>query len=401
MDPARPPPYDRAMTEADERIFPLDVVRGAAIIGVILMNVTAIALPRAGAIFPHLGKGSLVDGLIWLAEFVAVDGKARALLAMLFGASTLLVIDRAEMDGRDGMATQRRRLLWLLPVGLAHYMTLWSGDILMLLAVGGLITLRFVAAEPLDLLKAAVLCFAAQLLIVMLFAVLTYAGPSAAHYQELLQREMVLDIGLHREGYGALVMDRALNLPHNLATLALHALPETLGFMMLGMAMAKGGFFTGQWSAEQYRRTARHACLVGLLPLLALGAWAMTTSDSRTVDMIGYAAAFPFRIPLAIGYAAALVALAGRREGTWIVQRVAGVGRTALSNYLLCTLVMTTIAYGYGLGLYAHLDRAALLAMAGLLILLMLLWPTPWLARMRRGPAERLWHGLQGIGART
>lgn len=399
MDRTAPPPYERAMTEADERILPLDMVRGAAILGVVLMNVSAIALPRATHIFPFLPGGGLADGLIWLAGFVVVDGKARALLAMLFGASTLLVIDRAEMDGRDGIVAQRRRLLWLLPLGFAHYALLWSGDILMLLAVAGLITLRFVAGEPLDLVKAAFLCFALQLLIFVMFAVLTYIGPSAADYQGFLQREMVLDLGLHRDGYGALLVQRILDFPHAAGMQALHALPETLGFMMLGMAMAKGGFFAGQWSTEQYWRSARHACLVSLLPLLALGIWAMQSKDPRTVDMIGYAAAFPFRIPLAIGYAALLVGWSGARSDAWIVRRIAGVGRTALSNYLLCSLVMTTIAYGYGLGLYAHLGRVPLLAIAAALILVMLLWPPLWLARFGRGPAERLWHGLQRIGA--
>ncbi|HEX7873606.1 MAG TPA: DUF418 domain-containing protein [Sphingobium sp.] len=386
------------MTEAEDRILPLDIVRGTAIIGVVLMNVAAIALPRALAISPSLAGGGWADALTWLAQYVFVDGKARALLAMLFGASTLLVIDRAEMDGRDGVAAQRRRLLWLLPLGLAHYALLWSGDILVLLAVGGLISLRFAAGEPLDLVKAAFLFFGAQLLIVLLFGTLTFVGTTPASYQELLQREMVLDIGLHRDGYGALLLQRIMDLPHATAMMALHALPETMGFMMLGMAMAKGGFFTGQWAAEQYARTARHALIVGLLPLLALGLWAITTSDPRTVDVIGYAAAFPFRIPLAIGYAALLVMLAERCGSARIVAQVAAVGRTALSNYLLCTLVMTTMAYGYGFGLYAHLDRVSLLAIAAALICVMLLWPPLWLARSGRGPAERLWHALQQVG---
>ncbi|MET0365045.1 MAG: DUF418 domain-containing protein [Sphingobium sp.] len=386
------------MIEAEDRIIPLDVVRGAAIIGVVLMNVTAIALPRALAISPSLAGGGWAETLTWLVQYILVDGKARALLAMLFGASTLLVIDRAEMDGRDGVAAQRSRLLWLLPLGLAHYVLLWSGDILMLLAVGGLISLRFAAGEPLDLVKAAFLFFGAQLLIVILFGTLTYVGMTPASYQDLLQREMVLDIGLHREGYGTLLLQRVMDLPHAAAMLALHALPETLGFMMLGMAMAKGGFFTGQWTPEQYVRSARHALIVGRLPLLALGLWAITTSDPRTIDVIGYAAAFPFRIPLAIGYAALLVTLAERRGAARIVAQVASVGRTALSNYLLCTLVMTTLAYGYGFGLYAHLGRVSLLAIAAGLILVMLLWPSLWLARFGRGPAERLWHALQRIG---
>jgi uncharacterized protein len=329
-----------------------------------------------------------------------VDGKARALLAMLFGASTLLVIDRAEMDGRDGVAAQRRRLLWLLPIGFAHYALLWSGDILILLAVGGLVVLRFAGHEPLDLVKGAFLCFAAQLLIMIAFAVLTYWGTSADAYHGLLQREMVLEIGIHRDGYGAIAMQRIMDFPFAMAMIAVHALPETLGFMLLGMAMAKGGFFFSQWTPEQYRRTARHAYLVGVPPMLALGLWAMASHDPRTVEMIGYAAAFPFRIPLTIAHAALLMLAAQLLADAWMIRSLAAVGRLALTNYLLCSLAMTSLAYGYGAGLYAHLDRMVLLCIAALLAGLMMLWSPLWLARCGRGPVERLWHRLQHIGIR-
>jgi uncharacterized protein len=393
-----------ALTETD-RIFPLDVLRGAAIIGVVLMNVAAITLPRALNITPSLDGGTLSGGkglgdvLVWLTGFILVDGKARAMLAMLFGASTLLVVDRAEMDGRDGVLAQRRRLLWLLPIGVAHYVLIWSGDILMLLAIGGLTALRFAGHEPLDLVKGAFLCFAAQFLIIIGFAALTYWHATPDSYHALLQREMVLDIGVHRETYGAILMQRVMDFPSAISLLAVHALPETLGFMMLGMAMAKGGFFFGQWTPEQYRRTARHAYLVGIIPLLALGLWAMTSSDPRTVDMIGYAASFPFRIPITIGHAALLVAVAESISRVRMAP-LAAVGRLALTNYLLCSLIVTSLAYGYGAGLYAHLGRVALLGLAGGVIVLMLLWSPFWLTRFGRGPAERLWNGLQRIGVR-
>lgn len=388
------------MTDVDDRIAPLDIARGAAIIGVVLMNVAAIALPQAVNIAPDAGRGSLADSLVWLLQFLFVDGKARALLAMLFGASTLLVIDRAEMDGRDGVKAQRRRLLWLLPIGLAHYILLWSGDILMLLAIGGLIALRFTGNEPLDLVKAAFLFFAAQLLIVIAFAAMAYWSTSPDSYHALLQREMVLDIGLYRDGYGAISMQRIAEFPQSAGILALHALPETLGFMMLGMAMAKGGFFFGQWTPDQYRRSARHAYLVGLPPLLALGLWAIGTDDPRTADMIGYAAAFPFRIPVTIGHAALLVFAA---DGASRIRlgALAAVGRLALTNYLLCSLVMTSLAYGYGAGLYAHVGRVGLLGMAFALILLMLLLSPVVLARFGQGPAERIWRRLQQIGTKA
>src|SRR5690606_24984970 len=92
-------------------------------------------------------------------------GKMRALFAILFGASMLLVMESAEMDGRDGLRAHRRRMLWLLPIGLAHYMLLWSGDILLLLAVCGLIATRFVGFETLNLIKLALVLLLVQWLV--------------------------------------------------------------------------------------------------------------------------------------------------------------------------------------------------------------------------------------------
>ncbi|MET0239825.1 MAG: DUF418 domain-containing protein [Sphingobium sp.] len=387
------------MIEADDRIFPLDVLRGAAILGVVVMNVAAIALPFPASVSPWGGQNGLGDALVWLVEFILVDGKARGLLAMLFGASALLVIDRAEMDGRDGLAAQRRRLYWLLPIGLAHHLLFWSGDILLLLAIAGLISLRFVGHEPLDLVKAAFLFFGVQLLIVGVTAAMIYVGASAPAYAELLHREVVHDMAVHRGGYGEQLLWRIMEFPKALGLLAFYALPETLGFMALGMAMAKGGFFMGQWSAEQYRQTAQRAYLVGIPPMLALGLWAMLSGDARTADVVAFGASFPLRIPLTIGHAALLVMVAGGTSS--LTRHVAAVGRMALSNYLLATLILTSLAYGYGLDLYASLDRAALLVVAVVLGAGMIFWSPPWLARFGRGPAERLWHRLQRIGARA
>jgi len=96
-----------------------------------------------------------------------------------------------------------------------------------------------------------------------------------------------------------------------------------------------------------------------------------------------------------------LVLLSESGARTWIVRAMAAAGRLAMTNYLLCSLIMTSLAYGYGAGLYAHPGRAVLLGIALALIAAMLIWSPLWLARLGRGPAERLWHRLQRIGARA
>lgn len=382
------------MTADNDRLFPMDLLRGAAIIGMVLMNAAAVLLPYTLGVDPGGKSGAMTEKLLWLGQFVLLDGKMRALLAMLFGASTLLVIDRAEMDGRDGLATQRRRLLWLLPIGVLHFLLIWDGDILMLLAVAGLIALRLVAAEPVDLLKWALASFALQIIITGLSAAVPFLSANMGDHDALLQRLLVQDIAAHRADYWSILAHRAAHAPADLERLILHALPESLGFVLIGMAMAKGGFFTGQWLPASYRATAIRAYLVGLVPTMWLGIWAMSISDSRVVEAIQFAGALPFRIPAAIGHAALLMWIASSLSSRGFAGRVAAVGRMALSNYLLSALILTTLAYGYGAGLYGRVGRMEGLAAGLATAAFALLWSPLWLGRVGQGPAERLWRSL-------
>ncbi|HTH28305.1 MAG TPA: DUF418 domain-containing protein [Sphingobium sp.] len=389
------------MTEPDERLLPMDVVRGAAVLGMAVLIGSAIALPSTIQRIPDAAGDGVAGAMVWLASFALLDGKIVGLFAMLFGASTLLVIDRAEMEGGDGFAAQRRRLLWLMPIGAAHYLLVWPGAWLMLLALAGWIALRFAGREPLDLLKWALAFFALQLLISAVMAALAISTRSPEAYSALLEKELLHELVLHRGGYVPLALARLAEAPAHLAASMVRSLFGMLGFMLLGMAMAMGGFFTGQWSREQYARTARHAYLVGLLPVLLLGAWALLSGDPRIAGEVTGVVAFPFAIPIAIGHAALLMLAAMRGGTSQLVKRVAAVGRTALSNYLLCTILLATLAYGFGLGLYGRLDRMSLLGIAIGLSALMLLWSPHWLRLFGAGPGERLWHALRRIGRRA
>jgi uncharacterized protein len=103
---------------------------------------------------------------------------------------------------------------------------------------------------------------------------------------------------------------------------------------------------------------------------------------------------YPFRLLMIIGYAAALILLirAFAKRG-WIT-RVAAAGRAAFSNYLGTSIVMTTIFYGYGLGLYDEVGRAQLWLFVVGAWIVMLLWSKPWLDRFHYGPFEWLWRSL-------
>ncbi|PZU58418.1 MAG: hypothetical protein DI547_10210 [Sphingobium sp.] len=396
-----------------DRILSLDALRGFAVMGILLMNITAFALPDSAYFNPRAWGGTgPADLLAWTAAFVLVDGKMRGLFSLLFGASMLLIIDRAEMSGRDGRRVHLVRSAWLFLIGLAHYLLLWWGDILMLYAIIGCIALLFVGHDPMGLVKWAFGCFAAHFLLMLMIVASLHGMRHAAMqpdagadvitaFRETLATlgepgtpQIAHSLATYRAGFGTVIGHHAATLMDHLHLLLYFGL-DTLGFMLLGMAMLKGGFLTGGWDADQYRRTARHCLVIGLVPMILIAAWLLWQGfpTLATFDAV-MTWSFPFRIPLTVGYAALFLTVILRRRGSALIDRVAATGRMALSNYLGTSLLMCALFYGWGLGLFGHVGRAAIYLFVPAVWAVMLLWSKPWLDRFAYGPVEWLWRSL-------
>ena len=134
-----------------ERIQTLDIVRGVAIMGILAMNIVAFAMPDAAYLNPMAyGTEGPADLASWTFSFLFIDGRMRGLFSFLFGASMLLVIEKAEAGGRDPAKVHYARMLWLLVFGLIHFYLIWWGDILSLYAPVGMIAYAFRRASPRD-----------------------------------------------------------------------------------------------------------------------------------------------------------------------------------------------------------------------------------------------------------
>lgn len=396
------------------RLPALDMLRGFAVMGILWMNITAFALPQS-AYFNPAASGPLSAGDIafWAVSLIAVDGKMRALFAMLFGASILLLIDREEMVGRNGRRTQAIRLAWLFVIGLAHYLLLWWGDILMIYALVGVAAMLFAGREPLSLVKTAFLLFLLQFLLSGSFIASLYAwghgaaapGASAdmrqgfndfmASLSNPASPAIVAETALYRSGFSAIFTHKLGDFPGQwLWGLPFTAL-ETLGFMLLGMAMLKGGFLTARWQPEQYLRTARHCFLIGLPPMVLLAGW-IIWHDFAPLPTFAVALlwSLPFRIPLAVGWASLLIYLYLRAPTHPFFARVTAAGRMTLSNYLGTSLLMTFLFYGWGLGLFGTIRPALLTVFVVGGSALMLLCSKPYADRFAIGPAEWIWRSL-------
>ena len=393
------------------RIVTIDAIRGFAVCGILVMNIVSMGMPVYAYVDPHYYGGAAgADWFAWAAAYVLVDGKLRALFTMLFGASLLLITDAAE-DRTPGPArTHYARMFWLFVFGMLHAWFVWYGDILVDYAIAGAIAF-FARRWEKSALGFAAFCLigfsAAHSLVEYHDTQLLETIANAPHppadavqtWNKVLAQTLPFpdtvarEVNAYRGGFADVFAQRAAT-ARDYQTLYLPiGMPETLGFVLLGMLFYRLHFWSGGWSRRAYRRTilAGAITIPFYLPLVAAieahhfdPAW-LPLADSLTLAMR------PF---LALAYAAAIVLAVQSGMLRWLTARFAAAGRMAFSNYLGTSLIMTTIFYGYGLGWFGHLHRAQLYWLVLAQWLLILGWSPWWLRHFRYGPFEYAWRSL-------
>lgn len=396
-----------------ERLITLDAVRGFAVIAILWVNILSFAMPDAAFLSPvYSAPPSPVDEPLWLLGFLLADGKFRGLFTLLFGASMALVMDRARAGGGSPRAVHGRRMAWLLVIGTGHYLLLWHGDVLLLYALMGLLMTGFYQRSPDQLMRwglfglmagAIWLSWLSEARIGDGFGALGLGGHGAAlqkaqslHALDVanIVASVPADLDLFRSSYGAILAGRADRLIDSLFSLPIAAV-ETLPLMLMGMALYRSGFLSGEWSNAAYRRLAAWTLPLGLLLTGLTAAYVAASDYDPMVALASHLGlSVPGRVLMILGYAAALILLIRRFAGSVWTARFAATGRMALSNYLGTSLVMTSLFYGYGLGLFGTIDRIGLYGITAAGSLVMLIWSPWWMARYAYGPAEWLWRSL-------
>jgi len=402
---------DTGSLAKQDRVQSLDTIRGIAVMGIFSVNVIAFAMIFPAYMNPGAYGGYAGENLaIWLANYVLVDGKMRTLFSMLFGASMLLVIDRARAAGQSSARVHYARMAVLLLFGLIHFYFIWYGDILALYALTGSVAYFFHKCRTRTMLV-----WAGGLLLV---ATLLFSGASygmrqadlAAHSADATAKDVKRwnDMASFankpasanaEETRLALspVGDRAAHmltkrLAEPFGSAAVLIVP-TLGLMLFGMAGYRSGFLTGAWDKRHYRRIAAWTLPIGAVTTLALGLWVLSSKFYIPLIFLAFVGLGGFvQLAMASGYAA-LIILVTRRGGAF-ADRIAAVGRTAFTNYLGTSMVAALIFYGDGLALFGRLSRFEAWLVVPVMWALMLLWSKPWLERFQYGPLEWLWRSL-------
>lgn len=402
------------MTRSGERHLSIDAVRGFAVLGILLMNIGGMGLPSFAYINPTYAGGSTgADFWTWAVNNILTDGKMRALFTMLFGASTVLIAERAEGgSGLSPASTHYRRMGWMLLFGLAHAFFFWFGDVLVVYALAGLVLFPFrkLPVRTQLIIGAAILSallaknvWQAGMLEALHDAALAPGAPASAirAWQEVSVAVQAPPEAKAAElaGFGGDFLS-ALKARANMVQLFYFVLlptdmfPEALGQMFVGMALFRMGFFTLGWSSRAYWATIAF----GYLICVPATAWLASNIVAANFDPlvlheeeVWQQLTRPF-----IGLAHASVVLLIVRSGAirGVVGLFAAAGRMAFSNYLVTSIITSTVFCGYGFGLYGELSRAELLWVVAGVWAFILAWSPLWLARFQYGPFEWAWRSL-------
>ena len=394
-----------------DRIRSLDSIRGVAVMGIFSVNVTAFAMIFPAYMNPVAYGGHTGENLAtWLANYVIIDGKMRSLFSMLFGASMLLVIDRAQAAGQSPARVHYARMAVLLLLGLFHFYFIWHGDILVLYALTAMIAFLFRECAARTM---AIWAGVLMLITSLVFSSASYGMQQtdiAAHRADATAKDVKRwnDMASFANKPAAANAEETRLALSPASTRAEHMLADriadpfgaaipfflpTLGLMLAGMAGYRSGFLTGAWDDRRYQRIAVWTLTIGAATTLALASWVISSGFYVPLLFLAFfGLGGSLQLAMAVGYAA-LIILATRRSGA-LSDRVAAVGRAAFTNYLGTSIVAALIFYGDGLALFGKLSRFEAWLVVPLMWALMLLWSKPWLDRFHYGPLEWLWRSL-------
>jgi uncharacterized protein len=400
---------DAATITAPDRITGLDVTRGFAVMGILAMNIVAFAMPENAYVTPRAWGGDTGPDLwVWAVNYVLLDSKMRGLFSIMFGASTLLVIQSAVAAGQSPARVHYSRMIVLALFGLAHFFLIWFGDILFGYAIAGLVLYLFRNLSIKALRGWAIGLFVLTMLIAGLQFGTIAAGSLPTMPQEIQDvyakvsgkmapnsPESLEQIELYRSGFANIV---ATKFEEDAATPFINSLiflPETLVLMLVGMIAFKSGLLRGEWALARLDKWRNWGLGIGIVANLGL-LWFQFRSglDPAILLMSSFWLSIPFDVIMSIGYAALFMGLAQRFAASPMIARVAATGRAAFTNYLGTSIVMTFIFYGWGLGQFGYWSRAGIYLLVLGAWAVMLLWSKPWLERYRYGPLEWLWRTL-------
>ncbi len=385
-----------------QRIISIDVLRGFAVLGILIMNIQSFSMIFSAYDNPTVyGDLTGINKWIWMLSHIIADQKFMSIFSILFGAGIILMTDNMRKKGLTSTGLHYRRMMWLLIFGLLHAYLLWFGDILVSYALVGMIAYLFRKKTPKTLL------IVGMSLIVVPFLLSTFFNWSMTYWpEESIQhtlkqwnpdKEVIINDLLIYRGSWTDQMENRIPIALTVQTFVffMYSLWRVWGLMLIGMALYKLKVLTASRSSKFYLVFLIIGFLVGYFLIITgmiknfNAGWVMEYSmfGGKLFNYWG-------SIFVSFGYIGLVMLFCKSNLFSGFKKLLAAVGRMAFTNYILQTLICTTIFYGHGFGFYGKVERGGQILIVFGVWIFSVLFSYYWLKYFRYGPLEWLWRSL-------
>ena len=391
-----------------ERIQILDILRGFAILGILMVNMPMFNSPFMALIGNFSLWQSAPNQIADLFICFFFEGKFYSLFSILFGIGFYLFMQKQNSSGHSILPTFRRRLTYLLLFGILHITLLWAGDILFFYALFGFILILFRKKSTRGLKKWIIAMILIPIIITGFAVLMISLGKmhpegakqiEASFAQQEQHLKNIIDQALEIYANGSFSEIFTMRLTEWRFSLngILFFYPNVFAMFLLGFYIAKKGWlFNIKENKPVFRKMFWYGLLLGIIGN-TIYSWGMEHSsqmDMTPTTVLAYIG-FGFGVPaMTLFYIAAFALTLEKGFFKWCTKMLAPVGRMALTNYLLQSIICTTLFYSYGAGLYGQLNIWQGIILTFVLFILQIFFSRFWLNRFYYGPIEWLWRSL-------
>ena len=395
---------DTTLTPATpgKRILSIDVLRGFAVLGILIMNIQSFSMIFEAYMNPTAyGDLNGLNKWIWILSHLLANEKFMTIFSMLFGAGILLFVDKIRAINKKPGPLHYRRNFWLLLFGMAHAYLIWYGDILVAYSLCAFFVYVFRNKKPSTLLILGVVFFFVPVFIYLFFGFSLQFWPkeqleaSIQNWKpgiEAIQEEIEI-----MQGTWAEQMTKRVPTTIFMQTFLffIYMFWRVTGLMLIGMALYRWKVLTAERSSQFYTKMLFIGLILGY-SIVGYGIFKNFRMNwvYEYSMFIGSQYNYIASVLVSIGYIGLIMLICKSTGFNGFKYVFSAVGKMAFTNYILMSLICSFLFYGHGLGLYGQVERTnQILLVLGIWIFIMIISPL-WLKYFRFGPMEWLWRSL-------
>ena len=381
------------------RIHSLDLLRGFAVLGILIMNITSFSQVNIAYMNPMIGAGLEGYNQYFHAfNYIFADTRFMSIFSILFGAGVVLFTNNAEAKGKKVGALHYKRMFWLLLFGLLHAYFIWEGDILVAYAICGCLIYLLRKKTIRALLIISIILF----IVPLTFNLMTYYGMTAEELESTFaffypsSEEITTEVQIMQ---GSFLEQMPIRLENAIEFQTLVFMIETFwrttSLMLLGMILYRKGILSANKSISYYSKMILIGFGIGLIiSLIGLNQSYDSGWSGAYVMSVGLNYKLISGVFIAIGYIGFVMWCFKKGVFKKLQNRLQSAGRMAFTNYIGMSLICSLIFNGHGLALYGTFDRLQqFLVVVSIWVLILIVSPLV-LRKYRYGPLEWLWRKL-------